>query len=418
MDVKKAIKDAPSTPGVYIFKGKKGRVLYVGKAVNLRARLTSYTRPGWKEEMIKEAVSLSWQELRSDIEALIRESELIKKFRPYYNIFWRDDKNYLYVAITKEQFPRIFFTHQVIKDQKVEYIGPFTEALPVKRVLSLLRRIFPYCTCSSKTKHKRRCVNAEIGKCLGYCCADIPATPAQIKKYRSHISAIKKILSGKVTSLARQLEKNMRSYASTQRYEQARQARDQLAGLARIFEHSPFLKGEISEERMKALRVLQLLLELPSSPERIEGYDISHHQGSSTVASMVVFKEGLPDKSQYRKFIIRTVEGIDDFASMKEVLSRRLSHADWEKPDVILIDGGRGQLNSALAAKPDDIDIPFISIAKREEELYIPGRKDPLELKKLPAPLLHLLTHIRDESHRFAVSFHRKRKRAKDLPNI
>lgn len=442
MDIRKIISTAPSTPGVYIFKDKRKRILYIGKAANLRARLKSYAQPGWKEDMLKEARLLAWEELSSDIEALIRESELVKKHRPKFNILLRDDKNYFYVAFTKDIFPRIYLTHQPHGKASprlkttATYIGPFTEGEPIKKVLKLLRATFPYCTCSTHMLHKRRCVNAEIGKCLGFCCTDMPTSKSDRARYMANISAIKKVLNGKTRSLAKSLEKKMTTLANAQRYEQARLVRNQLLSLARIFEHSPFLQNDMASERNKGLRTLQELLQVDRLPERIEGYDISHHQGSSTVASMVVFHNGMPQKSEYRKFIIKSVDGVDDFASLAETITRRLNHPEWPMPDIMLIDGGRGQLSAVKmvldktakentifrgASEPSGLsvrksvfsEVVLISIAKREEELYTTTHEEPFKLKQLPAPLLHLITHIRDEAHRFAISFHRKRSRGR-----
>lgn len=417
MDIKKDISKAPQMPGVYLFKGKRGRVLYVGKAVNLRARLRSYANLGWKEDMLREAKNVSWEVLSSDIEALIREAELVKKHAPRYNILLRDDKNYFFVAFTHDLFPRVYLTHQPSQLLEVElprggrtsFIGPFTDGESIRRVLQLLRRAFPYCTCSRVVKHKRKCVNAEIGKCLGFCCAKIPHAKKDIAAYTANIAAIKKVLSGKTKTLKRELLKKMNSLTMAQRYEQASQARDQIASLERIFQHSPYLKKDIPEERGRALRALQELLHLPRTPARVECYDISHHQGDTPVASMVVFENGIPAKSQYRKFIMRSVSDINDPAMIFEVISRRMRHAEWTMPNLIVVDGGKTQLGAALRAVQRRVRV--VSIAKREEELYLPGKKNPLPLKNMAAPVFHFVTHVRDEAHRFAVSFHRKRSR-------
>ncbi len=409
MDIKKAVKNAPSTPGVYIFRNKKRRILYIGKAANLRARLRSYANPGWKEQMLLVASSVEWEELNSDIEALIRESELVKKHKPHFNILLRDDKNYFFVAFTKDFFPHIYLTHQPTSDNKTTYIGPFTDGESIKRVLRLLRRAFPYCTCPTHTRHKRKCVNAEIGKCLGFCCADIPYSKQARLDYRANVTAIKKVLSGKTKILERNLLKKMSAFARAKKYEHAATLRDQIASLNRIFQHSPYLKKDISEDREKALNTLKDLLHLTKIPSRIECYDISHHQGDTSVASMVVFENGIPQKNEYRKFIMRSVIGINDPAMMHEVLARRMRHDEWQLPDLIIVDGGKTQLGAARLAIRERI--PVASIAKREEELHVPRIKMPFKLKSLPSPLLHMITHLRDEAHRFAISFHRKRRR-------
>jgi excinuclease ABC subunit C len=410
MEIKKRIVNAPQSPGVYIFKNRKRQVLYVGKAANLRNRLKSYTGRGWKEDMLKHATSVNWIELSSDIEALIKEAELIKGYKPRFNFMMKDDKNYAYVSFSNDKFPRITTTHQPSESDKATFIGPFTDGVGLKRVLRLLRRGFPYCTCSAKLKHKRSCVNAQIGKCLGYCCLDKAAAKAELAEYKSNINYIKKVLTGKSKGLARQLEKKMMTVSHQQKYEEAASIRNQLTSINRIFEHSPFLKRDLQAERQKALIVLKELLRLDHVPERIEGYDISHHQGSESVASMVVFADGLPQKSEYRKFKMRTVEGINDPAMMAEVLTRRIRHKEWPKPDLIIVDGGKAQLN-ASKKKLKSKKIAIASLAKRDEELFITTNKHPFKLKRLPPPLLNLVTHVRDEAHRFAISFHRKRRR-------
>ncbi|MEK7650080.1 MAG: GIY-YIG nuclease family protein [Patescibacteria group bacterium] len=404
------IKLAPQAPGVYFFKNERGRVIYIGKAANLRARLRSYAQGGWKDDMVRAAANVEWKELSSDIEALITESSFIKSHKPKYNLVMRDDKNYFFVAFSHDTFPRIYLTHQPGTGAQTRAIGPFTDGAAIKRVIMLLRRAFPYCTCPPKPKHKRKCVNAQIGKCLGFCCADMPVSPANKKQYMANMTSIRKVLTGKTKTLARELAARMERAAHARHYEEAQALRDQVASLARIFEHQPYLQNDLQAERERAQRLLAELLGLERSPERIECFDISHHQGSSSVASMAVFVGGMPAKDQYRKFIVKTVKGVDDFASLYEVVGRRLRRDDWPRPDLIIIDGGKGQL-SAVAKLAEKENIPIASIAKREEELYVPGRRAPFPLKTLPQPLFNLITALRDEAHRFAISFHRRRQR-------
>src|SRR3989338_297942 len=242
MNIGNTIKKAPQAPGVYLFKNARGRMLYVGKAANLRARLRSYLHPRWKERMLAEASQVVWEELASDIEALIRESELIKTHHPQYNILFRDDKNYFFVECTKDIFPRIFLTHQPTgnpknKKTKSTFIGPFTDGEAIKRVMRLLRNVFPYCMCSPRVLHARTCINAELGKCLGFCCRKVSASAQEIHTYKTNISAIKKILSGKARAFMLSLKKNMQTYAARQEYEKARALRDQLVSLDRILKH-------------------------------------------------------------------------------------------------------------------------------------------------------------------------------------
>ena len=417
----------PSTPGVYFFRGERGKVLYVGKAVNLRQRLSSYfvksagLTPA-KKEMLERARTITWQEADSDIDALLQEASYIKKHRPPYNVMLRDDKYYSFVEITKEQFPRIFVVHRptlFVKEQKKsstksECIGPFTNGYDLKKILRSLRKIFPYCTC--KNNHARRCQSAQLGLCAGICCLkDYTPSKKEIATYQKNIRYIRNVLSGRQKQLMKTLERQMQTASDQKQFEDAAHARDQLRRLLRIFAHNRVIKKEYSVENQKGLYELRILLTLEETPERIEGYDISNIQGTFAVGSMVVFTGGMPDKSEYRKFRIKTVEGANDPAMMREVLSRRLAHTEWARPDIILIDGGPTQLNAARKAYEEsplaEHPIIILSIAKREEELYIPGQKMPVPLQQMPTSLLYLLQQIRNESHRFAIAYYRKKHR-------
>lgn len=428
----------PHAPGVYFFRKSDKKILYIGKAANLRTRLSSYflknaPLEAAKQRMLREAEHITWQETKTEIEALLLEASLIKKHAPPYNIVMRDDKQYLFVGFTKEQFPRIFFTHQPIQFQisknviKVEFFGPFTEAGAVKKLLKSLRKMFPYCTC--KNLHERPCQYAELGLCAGVCCIKgeynrrrnlrkLSEVSPPIVAYKKNIRFLKHILAGKQKQLMHRLRAQMNRVSNRQEFETAARLRDYVYALERIFEHHAPLKKEYAVENQKGLRELRLLLRLPSYPKRIEGYDISNIQGTFAVGSMVVFTDGVPDKNAYRKFRIRWVTGANDTAMLREVLTRRMQHPEWLSPDVMLIDGGRGQLNAAIEAmssvnletgRPSSIQI--ISIAKREEELYVPERKMPFKLKNMPTSLLYLLQQIRNEAHRFAISYYRKRHR-------
>ena len=420
-------------PGVYFFRSAGGDILYIGKAANLRARLSSYflksaALEAAKRRMMHESERITWQKTESEIEALLLEASLIKKHLPPYNIVMRDDKQYLFVGFTKETFPRIFFTHQPVafaqtqnskrksksynSKVKTEFIGPFTEGYAVKRLLRSLRRIFPYCTC--KEKHLRRCQQAELGLCFGFCCLkNYQPIKEERAQYQKNIRYLKNVLGGRQQQLLKQLQIAMRRASKRQDFEAAARLRDQAYALERIFAHRHTLKKEYAIENQKGLRELMMLLRLQKIPDRIEGYDISNIQGNFAVGSMVVFADGIADKNAYRKFRIRTVHGANDTAMMREVLSRRLKHLEWTLPDIMLIDGGKPQLNAALhalratnlAVQPPNV----IAIAKREEKLYTPNKKTPFKLKEMPTALLYLLQQIRDEAHRFAISYYRKR---------
>ncbi|MDP3784758.1 MAG: GIY-YIG nuclease family protein [bacterium] len=419
MLLRKDLKKAPNLPGIYFFKNKAGKILYIGKALNLRLRLLSYidtkTLSAAKQRMIAEAAKVEWKECESEIEALIEEAVAIKRFRPKYNIVFRDDKQYLFVGFTREKFPKIFITHQTQKLRtenyklKTDYIGPFTEALSLRLVLKSLQKIFPYCTC--RERHKRPCQRYEIGRCLGICCADekffADANEHQ-NNYKKNIRAIKTVLKGKRPKVLKNLEKEMHGFSRERNFEEARKIRDQIFALENIFKHAPVIRRELDPERQKALVLAKELLGLADIPRRIEGYDISNLQGKNAVGSMVVFYEGAPKKEDYRLFKIRYKKTPDDIAMLQEVLLRRLRHDEWPLPDLFLIDGGLGQLNAAKQVLDlYQLTIPVVALAKREEELWVSSKKK-FQLKRLSPAVLYLFQNIRNEAHRFAINFHRK----------
>ncbi len=467
-------KRAPNTPGVYAFQ-KGSAQLYIGKAVNLKKRVASYFRKnisGKTRELLKEATKLDWIETASEIEAFLKEAELIKKYRPKYNILMRDDKNYFYVGITQEQFPRIFLTHQPNqylssgakrnreKFHKVNsrlrsnsnFTGPFTSGNALKSVLRLLRRIFPYCTC--KTSHRRPCLNTEIGRCPGYCCLQGELQHTNILKYVGVLSERKKeygtnikniiaVLCGKKKRIRTELRRSMNEAAKREDFEKAAKIRDQLNGLENIFSHRKFLEveppvGGSTSPRLLWPRVekyIRSLLGIKKPISRVEGYDISNISGAEATGSMVVFIEGKPVKSEYRKFKIKTVRGISDVGMLREVVARRMAHEEWQYPDLMLIDGGKPQFNAILSTlsnqsrikrsriisnaqhKIRDISgmnsgpikgIKVAALAKREEELYTEGAGRPIRLSSLPENTANFLKRVRDESHRFAKKYHHK----------
>ncbi|MBI2640023.1 MAG: GIY-YIG nuclease family protein [Candidatus Sungbacteria bacterium] len=426
-------KNIPLSAGVYIFSGKNGKPLYVGKAGNLKKRLAFYFRKNKgmprTRKLLEESSQLNFIKTESEIEALIKEAELIKKFKPKYNILMKDDKNYLFVAITKEAFPKTFLTHQPKTFKRgSKIIGPFTNTASVKEVLKLLRKTFPYCTC--KTPHKKQCLNAELGKCPGFCCYERnqqPTTYNQQQEYAKNIQTIVSILKGKrISLLITELKKDLEDAAGSLKYEQAAKIRDRLFSLQQILNHRKI----ISESRYpdknswpELGKKIATLVRLTHTPRRIEGYDISNISGTSATGSMVVFINGVPQKSEYRKFKIKAIRGPNDIAMLAEVITRRLKRREWEKPDLMLIDGGKPQLNATIAVLTTN-NQPFdklgvtneverqsttiVALAKHDEELYIQNRRYPIQLKNQPAETLHFFQRIRDEAHRFAKKYHHK----------
>ena len=415
----------PHTPGVYLFK-KGSALLYIGKALDLKKRLSSYfrVRVGDKVRRLRtEATSVEWSETASDIEALIREAQLIRRYAPTYNVLMRDDKSYLYVAITREQFPRVVAVRKtMIADVRWSVvIGPFISGSILYATLKMLRRIFPYCTC--RTMHKRSCFNAQIGRCFGFCCSKNQTQNAKRKtqsdEYGKNIKNIIAVLRGKRRGLAARLKKEMREHSRQEEYERAALLRDQIERLEDIFRHrhtlSP-LRGRgarVAWPRME--RVIRTVTGGVSRKiSRVEGYDISNISGTSATGSMVVFVDGAPARSEYRKFKIKTVHQPSDVDMHKEVMRRRLQHPEWPYPDLIVIDGGKPQLNAVASVvreareRHHSLGITLSALAKREEELYTESTAKPVRLDSLPRPVMHFFQRIRDESHRFAKKYHHK----------
>ncbi|MBI2454257.1 MAG: GIY-YIG nuclease family protein [Parcubacteria group bacterium] len=430
----KKLTKLPTSPGVYFFKDKAGQIIYIGKAGNLRNRVKSYFQKGAKfssaakVKMLTEIADVEILKTDSEIEALIKESELIKKHKPKFNVLMRDSKNYLFVGFTQEEYPKIILTHQPIRNLKLEirnYVGPFTDGTAVRKTLHLLRGIFPYCTC--KQKHQTKCLNGYMGRCLIFCClkstdlARASDRALMLKEYRQNMKAIKAVLSGRSQILLKGLKKEIKTEIKNQNFERAQELKKQIINMDEVLKHAHVLtdKQELSPAIFKDDQPDFRLLGLKSNPQRIETYDISNIHGQEAVGSMVVFElqpDGsyCPNKSQYRKFKIKTVIGANDPAMMAEVVTRRFTHSEWSLPQLIIIDGGRGQLNAALAALGRR-KIKTVSLAKRLEEIYLPERPEPVLAQKFGQSLKHLFQAIRDEAHRFAISYHRKLHRQKTL---
>jgi excinuclease ABC subunit C len=416
--LKEFIAQLPKTPGVYIFRDGKRKPVYIGKAGNLKSRVSAYPKSTDTriQRMIEVAMVLDHQETGTDIEALILESQLIKQHLPQFNIVMRDDKQYFHVVITHDDFPKIYIGHQQ-KDPHADYIGPFTEGTPLRATLKVLRNIFPYCTC--KQKHHVRCLNAHIGKCIGDCCLKHPAPGAQ-KIYHKNIAAITDILQGKRTSLVKKLEKEMKTLAAGAEFEKAQDLQRTIGNIQRVFDNVSVLQG-LSDQRAQSVLVgteqLQGMLKLESDIHRIEGYDISNIQGEHATGSMIVFEDGIADKNSYRKFKIKTIAGSDDIAMLKEVLTRRFNHPEWERPDLIIMDGGKGQVNAALSIlKKLSLAIPVIGLTKDQrhvgDHIFIGTAqglsKTPKPLTALPEGARNLILAVDAEAHRFAISYYRK----------
>jgi len=534
----------PTSPGCYLHKNSAGKIIYVGKAKNLRNRVRQYfqaSRGNVKAaRLVSKIADFEYIVTDTEVEALILESNLIKKHKPRYNVLLKDDKQYPHIKLTiNEPYPRAMVVRHVIPDGAL-YFGPFLPASFAYETVDLINRLFQLRTCDIEIdgKRERPCLEYHIKRCLGPCVRGL-CTDAQ---YREAAHDVKAFLEGKNKHLIKSLEERMMRASDELRFELAARYRDQIRAIQRLGEQQkmmqlgqsdidifgyyrngprlalqlftmregkiigkrefyweeiedPFdpqeflgqaleqyytvgnyvpdevhvpvdfndrqlLEEFLSVKRGKRVRILdpqrgkkrelmdlveknakinfdqrfrvlkpdmqkvlgelQEALELPTFPKRIESFDISNIQGSENVASMVVCENGMMNKSEYRKYIIKSVEGANDFASMHEVVSRRYSRLLREKralPDLVLIDGGKGQLAAAAAALSElGLETqPAAAIAKREELLFVKGRENaPIALDH-HSPILHLIQMIRDETHRFAVTFHRKRRQMRDL---
>lgn len=391
-------------------KDNRGKVIYVGKATNLRARVASYWRkqeaigrPQVKD-LIRAVRTIDYETTPTVIEALIREANLIKKYEPKYNIIQKDDKSFLYLAITRDEFPRPLLVrgHELQKVGERKYrvvFGPYTSPSALRAALKIVRRIFPWSTCLPG--QKRPCFDFHLRACPGVCVGAVDR-----KEYARTIKNLILFFQGKKSQIVRALRKEMQLLAAAQKYEEAEAARRKIWALEHIQdiavltrEESP-LFGKPKPEEL-AINIFG----------RIEGYDISNISGTSPVGSMVVFKDGEPQKSSYRLFHIRSVKGIDDYAMMREVLVRRTRRTDWPRPDLILIDGGWGQVNIARAVlDAAHWNVPIVGIAKgfdrKQDRLIYPSSKP--ELARIVEQYIDILLNLRDEAHRFAIAFHRR----------
>ncbi|MBM3257928.1 MAG: hypothetical protein FJZ05_01800 [Candidatus Nealsonbacteria bacterium] len=370
----------PKTPGVYAFK-KGEQIIYIGKAVNIEERTRNH------KKLLKQTNKIGYIKTNSEIEALILEAKLIKKYRPKYNTAWKDDKNYFFLASTKEKNPRIFIAHQT--KEKNNYLGPFVDGSSLKQALIILRKVFPLRTC--QTLPKKPCLWHQLKLCPAPC---IIKTNICQKNARN----IFKILEGGKNQVLNNLKKEMKTASKNQDYEKAARLRDQINHLKRIMNNASVFKnnGPLLKEILKAKKPIL----------RIEAYDVSNIQGKEATGSMITFIEGKPNKNFYRRFKIKLQTKPNDTAMIREIITRRMKHKEWPYPDLILIDGGKAQLNAAIKSK--NKNIKAVSLAKKENKLFIEGRKKPIPLKSLPQETFNLILHLRDEAHRFAIAYHRK----------
>lgn len=462
------LKELPARPGVYFHKSPDGEVIYVGKAAVLKNRVRQYFRAqkdmdAKTQALVAEIFDVEWIQTESEIDALFLESEMVKRYKPRYNVLLRDDKSQIYVRIDmKSEWPSVSLTRHPL-DDGATYYGPYYNGYAIKKALRFLRRIFPYYT-KTPTMRSRKDLDSHIGL--------NPPEEITSEEYKSTLKRLMKYFEGGRQSIQKEIEKEMRNAASKHDFEKAASLRNRLNDLRELQQKIMFGdKESIDISKDRALSDLVTLLGLPKAPVKIEGFDISHMGGLNVVGSMVVFVNGVSSRSDYRKFKT-TIEQNNDTANMKEIISRRLSPRNvkaWGAPDLILVDGGKGQLSAAIEAmKLTGVRIPIISIAKRDEEIIVHSRnsfvntsfiegvvKNPNKniiveksgefyrinlhpgqpnagahsrnLRGSSTPLAYsdvikFFQRIRDESHRFAVSYHSvlktKRQTESDLEKI
>ncbi|HWG43886.1 MAG TPA: excinuclease ABC subunit UvrC [Gemmataceae bacterium] len=436
------VKQFPTTPGVYLMKDAQGVVLYAGKAKNLRNRASHYFTKAAAEDprtadLVPLIADIDFLSAESEVDALLMEARLVKDIQPRFNVELKDDKTFPYLQIRiREDFPRVEFTRQP-RRRGVRLYGPFTSARTLRHAIRVLQRIFQFRTCSldikaddSRWRWFRPCLLHSIRQCTAPCNFRVTK-----EEYRKQIRSLRMVLEGKKDRLLREMEREMEEASKALLFEKAARLRDDITALQGLRQRGDVAKDVQPEvfpiDPKKGLVGLRKVLGLSKTPRTIEGMDIAHLGGSDTVASLVSFIDGLPFKPGYRRYRIKSVQGIDDFASIREVVTRRFRSGTVGRsgktkdrrdacpteqvfPDILLIDGGKGQLSAALDAFAVlGVEPPcLISLAKREEEIYRPGEAEPLRLSR-HAAALRLLQYVRDEAHRFAQHYHHILRRKK-----
>jgi excinuclease ABC subunit C len=406
--LKDKVANLPEMPGVYIFKDARGEILYVGKAKSLKKRVQSYFSrylASKTQAMVSQIADIEYQLCQNESLALLLELSLIHKYQPKYNVSLRDDKSFPLVKISNEEFPAIYITRKKVQDDS-RYFGPYTSAKLLRQALKIIRRHFPYRSC--KNLPKQACIYYRLKLSPAPCIGKISK-----EEYARTIENISLILEGKTDTLIKKLSQEMNLKSKAQKFEEAAKIRDQIEALSVMSE-----SARPRYSRKEELEELKNLLQLKKLPERIEAFDISNIYGKEATGSMVSFYKGLPDKDSYRRFRIKTVETIDDYKMLAEVVKRRYSGSLKEElslPDLILIDGGKSHLSVAKEELDKlGLKIPLVSIAKDRENIYTRKRRHPISLGA-DTPALNLIRRARDEAHRFAVSYHHILRRKKTL---
>lgn len=411
----------PQTPGIYQFLSEKKEILYIGKAINLKKRVSSYLSTSLElktSRLVQRIKFIKIIPVIYEFEALLLEAKLINLYKPKYNVIWKDDKHYIYLKITNEEFPRVLLSRRA--DTEENLFGPFPSTSALRNILRHIRKIFPFCT--QKANSKRACFYTHIGLCN--------PCPAEVKKisgkkylrlckiYFKNIKQIKNLFLGNIQKVRQSLLYQMQQYSAEEKFEQATIYREKLKSLDYLLKqyHSveayienPLLTVQVFRDEEKELsKILSNYFPQLNLLKRIECYDISNISGKLAVGSLVTFINGQPEKKFYRRFRIKTVNQPNDFAMLKDLLKRRLKHPEWGMPDLLVVDGGTPQCRTFKEVLTGlDIKIPFIGIAKEDEAFVIPTNTG-FDRTILPrnSTALHLVQRVRDEAHRFAHNYH------------
>jgi len=434
-NLKAKLGNLPTTPGVYIYEDAQGEIIYVGKAKNLKSRVSSYfrltlDRTSKTFALVSNINDMRIIEVESELEALILEAELIKKHMPQFNISLKDDKSYLYLGIRSEKVDvdgKLTNVQKVATFRKPDtfryqyYYGPFPDGGSVKKLVRTLRKIFPFRDCSTNKYNKYKklktpCLYGHLNLCPAPCVNGTPVLPV----YKSNIRTINSILSGKTSKLINAMEKQMKGYSTSENYEKAATIRDTLQKFRYVrqsfrlpgeYIENPYLLDDLARSALEnLLKIVPVLKQLPT---RIECYDISNISGKEAVGSMVTAINGRIDKREYKRFRIKAKSTPDDFFMLYEVLFRRLLHEtdpkrkSWGLPSLIVLDGGKGQLSSGMEVMTRlNLDIPMIGLAKKEETVVYYDNGFHEIVPGTDNPGMRLLINLRDESHRFAQKYH------------
>ena len=415
------VRQFPHTPGVYLMKDEAGRVIYVGKAKDLRNRAGSYFLKGAAEDprtarLVREIRDIDYLEAESEVDALLLEARLIKDIQPKFNQDLKDDKTFPYLEIhTEEEFPYVAFTRQP-KARGTKLYGPFASAAGLRGAIQVLQKVFQFRTCTLEIRQSdpkwrwfRPCLLASIRQCSAPCNLRI-----SVEQYRKDIRRLQQFLEGKKKDVLAQMRQEMAAAAQELRFEEAAHLRDEIHLLETLDQRGELdthVQPEVFHvDPKKGVSGLQKVLRLAKPPRIIEGVDVAHLGGKQTVASLVQFLDGMPFKPGYKHFRIRQTNEADDCAGIHEVVARRCQRLRDQGdtfPDILLIDGGKGQLHAALTALAAlEVSGPLVlALAKRQEELFLPDRENPLRLSR-HSFALRLLQYVRDEAHRFAQHYH------------